>query len=72
MTTKFNNGKLHNFLCSQNIIVIKSGIMRWTRYVACTGNIRNAHRIVVRKSEGRDHWGDIDVDGMMLIKTDYD
>jgi hypothetical protein len=31
--------------------MIKSRRMRWARHVACTGKKRNAHRILVGKSE---------------------
>jgi len=33
--------------------VIKSGRERWMRNVACTGEMRNAYNIMVRKPEGK-------------------
>jgi hypothetical protein len=33
--------------------MIKSRRMRWAGYVACMGDRRGAHRVSVRKSEGR-------------------
>jgi hypothetical protein len=33
--------------------MIKSGRMGWAGHVACMGEMRNAHNIVVRKPEGK-------------------
>jgi hypothetical protein len=44
--------------CSPEIIrVIKPGMMRWVGQVACMGEVRNAHKIVIRKPEGRRPFG---------------
>jgi hypothetical protein len=46
--------KLHNLYALPNVIrVIKSRRMRCMGYVACTGVIRKAYNILVRKSEGK-------------------
>jgi hypothetical protein len=35
--------------------VIKTGRIRWAEYAASMGDIRNAYKILVGKSEGKDH-----------------
>jgi hypothetical protein len=52
-------------LTSLDIIrIIKSREMSWTGHVACMGEKRNAHKILVRKPNGeRNHLGDLSVDG---------
>jgi cbb3-type cytochrome oxidase cytochrome c subunit len=48
------HNKEHCRLCaSPNISVFKSRTMRWAGHVACTGEMRNAHNILARKSEGK-------------------
>jgi hypothetical protein len=48
------NDKIYGFYSSPNIIrVIKSRRMRWAGHVACMGEMRNVHRILVGKPEGR-------------------
>jgi hypothetical protein len=52
---KLHNEKLHNLYSSSNIIrMIKSRRMRWAGHVARRGEKRNAYRILVRKSEGKE------------------
>jgi hypothetical protein len=49
-----HNGELHNLYSSPDIIrQIKSRRMRWAGHVAHMGEGRNAHRILVRKPEGK-------------------
>jgi hypothetical protein len=51
---KLHNEELHNLYSSPNIIrMIKSWRMRWAVHVARMGEMRNAHRILVGKPEGR-------------------
>jgi hypothetical protein len=51
---KLHNEELHNLYCSPNIIrVIKSRRMKWAGHVARMREMRNAHRILVRKHEGK-------------------
>ena len=65
---KLHNEELNDLYCSPNIVrVIKSRRLRWARNVArrkgevCTrfwwGNLRE-----------RDHWGDQDVDGRIILR----
>jgi hypothetical protein len=51
---KLHNVELHNLYTSPNIIrVIKSRRVRWVRYVACVGEMKNAYAFLVRKPEGK-------------------
>jgi hypothetical protein len=36
---------------------MKSRRMGWARYVACMGEMRNAHKILVRQPEGKRPYG---------------
>ena len=38
--------------------------MRWARHV---GEERGAYRVLVRKPGERDHWGDLGVDGWIIL-----
>jgi hypothetical protein len=53
---------------AQNIRVIKSRRMRWVRYVAHMGKMRNAHKIIVRKPEGKEHLEDLGVDVRIILE----
>jgi hypothetical protein len=49
-----HNEELHSLYSSSNIIrMIKSRRIRWARYVARIGEMRNAYKISVGKPEGR-------------------
>jgi hypothetical protein len=49
---KFHNERFNNFCSPPNIItVIKSRRMRWVGHVVRIGAKRNAHRVLVRKTE---------------------
>jgi hypothetical protein len=49
---RLDNEELHNLYALPNIIrVIKSRMIRWVWHVAPTGNIRNAHKMLVGKPE---------------------
>jgi hypothetical protein len=51
-----------------SVSVIKSKTMRWARYVARMGNVRNAYRVLVRKSECKCILEDLGVDRRMLLE----
>jgi len=54
----------NNLYCSPIIVrVIKSRRMRWAGHVARTGEERGLYRVLVGKSEGRNHRGDLGVGG---------
>ena len=48
--------------------VVKSRRMRWAGHVAGMGEGRGLHRFLVGKPERRDHWGDPDADGRIIIR----
>ena len=63
-----HNEELNDLYCSPNILrVIKSRRMRWAGHVARMGEERGAYRVLVGKSEGKNHWGDLDVDGRIIL-----
>jgi hypothetical protein len=49
---RLHNEKLHNLYTSQNIIMVTKLRMRWLGHVAHMGDIRSAHKILVRNPEG--------------------
>ena len=53
---------------SPNIVrVIKSRRMRWAGHVVRMGEERGAYRVFMGKPEERDHWGDLGVDGWIIL-----
>jgi hypothetical protein len=49
-----HNEEFHNLYASPNIIrVMKSRRMKWAGHIACTREIRNEYKILVRESEGK-------------------
>jgi len=51
---KLHNEELNDMHSSPNIFrVIKSRRMRWARHVACMGEGRGVHRVLVGKPEGK-------------------
>jgi hypothetical protein len=61
--------ELRNFCSSPDIVrQIKSRRMRWAGHVARVGEGRNMYRVLVGKSEEKDHLKDKDVDGRMGSK----
>jgi hypothetical protein len=56
---RLHNEKLHNLYASSSIIrVIKSSRIRWVGHVACMGEMRNAHKMLIEKFKGRDNLED--------------
>ena len=51
------------FLLFSNYSTYGFSIMRWVGHVARMGEERGLYRVVVGKPEGRNHWGDLGVDG---------
>ena len=55
---KLHNEELNDLYSSLNIVrVIKSRVMRWAGHVACMGERRGAHRVLVGKPEGNRPFG---------------
>ena len=64
---KLHNVELNDLHSSPNI-VIKSRRMRWAVHVAHMEEGRGVHKVLVGKPEGKNHWGDKDVDGRIILK----
>jgi len=61
---RLHNEDLNDLYTSPNIVwAIKSRRMRWVGHVAHMGEERRMYRVLVGKPEGRNHWGDLGVDG---------
>jgi len=66
---KLHNEELNDLYCSPNIIrVIKSRRMRWAGHVARMGERRGVHRVLVGKTEGKNHLEDQGIDGMIILR----
>jgi hypothetical protein len=64
-----HNVELHNLYPSPDIIrQIKSRRMRWAGHVARLGEGRVEFRVLVGKSEGKNHLEDQEVDGRMGLE----
>jgi len=48
--------------------VIKSRRMKWAGHVARMGEEREVYRVLVGKPEGRNHWGDLGLDGRIILE----
>jgi len=48
-------------------VLIKSRRMRWAGHVARMGEERGVYRVLVGKPEGRNHSGDLGVDGWIIL-----
>jgi len=65
---RLHNEELNDFYCSPNIVrVIISRRMRRAGNVALMGEERGAYRVLVGKPEGGDHWGDLGIDGWIIL-----
>jgi len=61
---RLHNEELNYLYSSPNIVrVIKSRRMRWAGNVARMGEESGVYRVLVGKPEGRNHWGDLGIDG---------
>ena len=66
---KLHNEELNDLYSSPNIVrVIKSRRMRWVGHVARMEEERGVHKVLVGKHEGKNHWGDQDVDGRIILR----
>jgi hypothetical protein len=66
---KRHNEKLHDLYFSPTIVrVIKSRRMRWAGYAGRMGREETCTGFWWEKVRKRDHWGDSDVDGKIIIR----
>ena len=65
---RLRNEELNDLYSSLNIVrVIKWRRMRWAGHVARMGEERGVYRVLLGKPEGRNHWGDLGVDGWIIL-----
>ena len=65
---RLHNEELNDLYSSRNIVrVIKSRRMRWAGHVARMGEERVLYGVLVGKPEGKNHWGDLGVDGWIIL-----
>jgi len=65
---ELHNEELNDLYASPNIVrVIKLRRMGWVEHVECMGEERRVYRVLVGKPEGRNHWGDLGVDGWIIL-----
>ena len=66
---KLRNEELNELYSSPNIVrTIKSRRLRWAGHVACMDEGRSVHKVLVGKPEGKNQWGDQDVDGRIPLR----
>ena len=66
---RLHNEELNDLYSSRNIVlVIKSRRMGWAGYVACMGEERGVYRVLLGKPERKNHWGDLGVDGWIILE----
>jgi len=59
----------YDLYSTPNIVwVIKSRRMRWAGHVARMGEERGVYMVLVGTRRERDHWGDLGVDGWMILR----
>ena len=65
---RLHNEELNDLYSLPNIVrVTKSRRMRWAGNVARMGEARGLYRVMVGKPEERDQWGDLGVDGRIIL-----
>ena len=66
---KLHNEELCDLYSLPNIVrVVKSRRMRWAGHVVRMGEGRVMYRVLVGKPEGKNDWGDPDVDGRIILR----
>jgi len=65
---RLRNEELNDLSSSRNIVrVIKSRRMRWAGHVVRMDVERGVYRVLVGKPERKNHWGDLGVDGWIIL-----
>jgi len=66
---KLHNEELRDLYSLPNIVrLVKSRRMRWVGHVARMVEGRGVHRVLWGNLRERDHWGDPDVDGRIILR----
>jgi hypothetical protein len=66
---KLHNEELNDLYSSPNIVrALKSKRMRWAEHVVCMGERRGVYRVLVGKSEGKSHLGDLRIEGRIILR----
>ena len=66
---KLHNEELSVLYSLPNIVwVVKSRRMRWVGHVVHIGQGRGVYRVLVVEPEGKNHWGDPDADGRIILR----
>jgi hypothetical protein len=66
---KLHNEELRDLYFSPSIVrLIKSRRMRWTEHVVFMGEGRGVYRILVEKTQGKEHLEDLDIDGRIILR----
>jgi len=66
---RLHNEDLNDLYSSPTIVrVIKSRRMRWAGHVARMSEERGVYRVLAKKPEERNHWGDLGVDGGIILE----
>ena len=66
---RLHKEELNDLYSSPNIVrVKKSRRMRWAGHVARMGEETGVYRVLVGKPEGRNYWGDLGVDGRIILE----
>ena len=66
---KLHNEELSDLYPLPNIVrVVKSRRMRWAGHVARMGEGRGVYRVLVGNLKERDHWGETDADGRIILR----
>jgi hypothetical protein len=62
---RLHNEELNDLYCSPNIVRVRR--MRWAGHVARMGEERGVYWVLVGNRRERYHWGDLDVDGWIIL-----
>jgi hypothetical protein len=66
---KLHNDELQSLYPSPNIVrAIKSRRMRWTGHVTRMGEGRGVYRVLVGRTESKNHWEDLGVRGRITLR----
>ena len=65
---KLHNEELNSLYSSPNIVRVTKSRMRWTGHVARMEEGRGVHKVFWGNLRERDHWGDQDVDGRIILR----